>query len=322
MAVPVAKYGLTFLCLLIPACLLQYPLNVEIGRYTLLTGETHLPAASSGCAARFGVVLWLLMTLSFLWFGAFASAGGTALAALTGFPAAGRRGAQTLFWGYAPSRSSWWRCCSAAWSTALIERFMKAVALVTVVGLLWACLAARRATRGAARLPARRSSGRLARCLGLGRRPTPPSCSPRSPSPASAGSGSCSTRTGCGRRGAAWRRTGPHHRACGRQPEPVRRPAGSPRRPTEDRRGGAAGAATSRSTSLVGILGNLATTADDLPARLGAALPAGAAPAGVRARRRAEHVLRGELGADRAACSSWSSRRRSSPIPGSRPPTA
>ncbi|MGH8614692.1 MAG: Nramp family divalent metal transporter, partial [Gammaproteobacteria bacterium] len=35
----IAKYGLTFLCLLIPACLLQYPLNYEIGRYTLLTGE-------------------------------------------------------------------------------------------------------------------------------------------------------------------------------------------------------------------------------------------------------------------------------------------
>ena len=36
----VAKYGLTFVCLLIPACLLQYPLNVEIGRYTLVTGES------------------------------------------------------------------------------------------------------------------------------------------------------------------------------------------------------------------------------------------------------------------------------------------
>ena len=32
----IAKYGLTFLWLLVPACFLQYPLNVEIGRYTLL----------------------------------------------------------------------------------------------------------------------------------------------------------------------------------------------------------------------------------------------------------------------------------------------
>ena len=36
----VAKYGLGFLFLLIPACLLQFPLNYEIGRYTVLTGET------------------------------------------------------------------------------------------------------------------------------------------------------------------------------------------------------------------------------------------------------------------------------------------
>ena len=32
----IAKYGLTFLFPLIPACLLHYPLTVEIGRYTLL----------------------------------------------------------------------------------------------------------------------------------------------------------------------------------------------------------------------------------------------------------------------------------------------
>ena len=32
----IAKYGLAFLCLLIPACLLQFPLNYAIGSYTLL----------------------------------------------------------------------------------------------------------------------------------------------------------------------------------------------------------------------------------------------------------------------------------------------
>lgn len=36
----VAKYGLTFLWLFVPACLLQYPLTYEIGRYTAMTGET------------------------------------------------------------------------------------------------------------------------------------------------------------------------------------------------------------------------------------------------------------------------------------------
>ena len=74
----VAKYGLTFLFLLVPACLLQFPLNVEIGRYTLLTGESVFRGFFR-LSKGLGLFLWVLMTLSFLWFGAFASAGGTAL---------------------------------------------------------------------------------------------------------------------------------------------------------------------------------------------------------------------------------------------------
>ncbi|MGH8524397.1 MAG: Nramp family divalent metal transporter, partial [Gammaproteobacteria bacterium] len=77
----IAKYGLTFLWVLIPACLLQYPLNIEIGRYTLLTGESIFHGFIR-LHRGLGIFLWLLMTLSFLWFGAFASAGGTAIAAL------------------------------------------------------------------------------------------------------------------------------------------------------------------------------------------------------------------------------------------------
>ncbi|WDT79683.1 MAG: Nramp family divalent metal transporter [Candidatus Manganitrophus sp.] len=95
----VAKYGLTFLVLLIPACLLQYPLTVEVGRYTLLTGETIFRGFLR-LHRGFGIVLWILMTLSFLWFGAFASAGGTAMAALTHFPSGWSPRGQTLFWGY------------------------------------------------------------------------------------------------------------------------------------------------------------------------------------------------------------------------------
>jgi len=36
----IAKYGLTFLFLLLPACLLQFPVIYEIVRYTTLTGES------------------------------------------------------------------------------------------------------------------------------------------------------------------------------------------------------------------------------------------------------------------------------------------
>lgn len=135
----VAKYGLTFLCLLVPACLLQYPLNVEIGRYTLLTGESIFHGFFR-LGRGFGILLWLLMTLSFLWFGAFASAGGTALAALTGVPAGWTPRAQTLFWAYASIAVFLLAIGLSRVVYALVEGFMKAVALVTVAGLLWACL--------------------------------------------------------------------------------------------------------------------------------------------------------------------------------------
>jgi len=135
----IAKYGLTFLFLLIPACLIQYPINVEIGRYTLLTGESIFHGFIR-LNRGFGILLWILMSVSFLWFGAFASAGGTALAALTHFPAGWDARSQSLFWGY---------CSIAVFLAAivlskvvyvLVERFMKVVAITTVAGLLWACL--------------------------------------------------------------------------------------------------------------------------------------------------------------------------------------
>lgn len=135
----IAKYGLTFLFLLIPACLLQYPINIEIGRYTLLTGESIFHGFIR-LSRIFGILLWILMSVSFFWFGAFASAGGTAMAALTHFPDGWDARSQSLFWGY---------CSIAVFLTAivlskvvyaLVERFMKGVAVITVAGLLWACL--------------------------------------------------------------------------------------------------------------------------------------------------------------------------------------
>jgi hypothetical protein len=134
----VAKYGLTFLWLLIPACFLQYPLNVEIGRYTLLTGESIFRGFFR-VSPVVGVLLWLLMTVSFLWFGAFASAGGTALAALTGFPGGyGVRG-RSLFWAYATIAVFVAAIALSGVVYRTIERCMKVVAVVTVAGLLWAC---------------------------------------------------------------------------------------------------------------------------------------------------------------------------------------
>ncbi|MBI2992690.1 MAG: Nramp family divalent metal transporter [Gammaproteobacteria bacterium] len=134
----IAKYGLGFLFLLVPACLLQFPLSYEIGRYTLLTGESIFHGFFR-LHRGLGIFLWLLMTVSFLWFGAFASAGGTALAALTGQPAGWSPRGQTLFWAYLSIGIFVAALLASGVVYNLIERFMKCVALVTVAGMLWSC---------------------------------------------------------------------------------------------------------------------------------------------------------------------------------------
>jgi hypothetical protein len=135
----VAKYGLGFIWLLAPACLLQYPLNLEIGRYTLLTGESIFHGFIR-LHRGFGIFLWLLMSVSFFWFGAFASAGGTAMAELTHWPHGWSQRGQTLFWGYASIAVFVSAILASGVIYLFIERFMKLVAVVTVVGLLSACM--------------------------------------------------------------------------------------------------------------------------------------------------------------------------------------
>lgn len=135
----VAKYGLTFLFLLIPACLLQYPLNYTIGNYTLLTGETIFQGfirLNRGLA----FLLWVLMTASFLWFGAFASAGGTALAAMTHFPHGWSGHGQTLFWAYLSMGIFFSAILFSRVVYPVIEKMMWGVALLTLFGLIAAAL--------------------------------------------------------------------------------------------------------------------------------------------------------------------------------------
>ncbi|HEY4485129.1 MAG TPA: Nramp family divalent metal transporter [Nitrospiria bacterium] len=135
----IAKYGLAFLFLLVPACLLQYPLTYEIGRYTLMTGESIFQGFIR-LNRWFALLLWALMTLSFLWFGAFASAGGTALAALTDFPSGWSERGQTLFWAYGTMSVFFIAILFSRVVYQLIERVMTAVALLTLIGLILACL--------------------------------------------------------------------------------------------------------------------------------------------------------------------------------------
>ncbi len=133
----IAKYGLSFLFLLLPACLLQFPVTYEIGRYTLLTGESIFQGFIR-LQRHFAFFLWILMTLSFLWFGAFAAAGGTSLAALTDFPTGWSARGQTLFWGYASMLVFLAAILLSKVIYQMVELFMWSVALLTLVGLTWA----------------------------------------------------------------------------------------------------------------------------------------------------------------------------------------
>jgi hypothetical protein len=133
----IAKYGLTFLFLLIPACLLQFPVVYEIGRYTMLTGESIFQGFIR-LNRWLAVFLWFLLTLSFLWFGAFAAAGGTSLAALTGIPAGWSVRGQTLFWAYVTMLIFFSAIILSSVIYRLVEAFMWGVSIVTLIGLLWA----------------------------------------------------------------------------------------------------------------------------------------------------------------------------------------
>ena len=132
-----AKYGLGFLFLLTPACLLQYSVSYEVGRYSAMTGES-IWRGFVRLNPVFGFVLWILMTLSFLWFGAFASAGGTAMAQLLNWPHLDDRG-RSLFWACLTILIFSFALLTQKRTYAMIEKVMWAVAVVTLFGLVVSC---------------------------------------------------------------------------------------------------------------------------------------------------------------------------------------
>src|SRR5688572_4572420 len=133
-----AKYGLTFLIVLTPACLLQYAVTFEIGRYSAMTGES-IWRGFVRLHPWFGFVLWILMAVSFLWFGAFASAGGTAMAKLVNWPPLEEKG-RSLFWGGLTMGVFAFALLTQKRTYLLIERVMWVVAAATLAGLLISCL--------------------------------------------------------------------------------------------------------------------------------------------------------------------------------------
>jgi len=135
----IAKYGLAFLFLLVPACLLQLPVNYHIGAYTVLTGESIFQGFRR-LSPWFAGFLYVFMAVSFFWFGAFASAGGTSLAALTGFPAGWSDRGRMLFWAYSSIAVFFIALLLSRVVYRVIELFMWCVATATLAGLFLACL--------------------------------------------------------------------------------------------------------------------------------------------------------------------------------------
>jgi len=95
----IGKYGVSFLWLLPIAAFAQLPINYFLGRYTLITGKTFFSGLIEK-RKRFAVFIWVLFTISFLWFGAYASAAGTALGTFV-WPFEGDYSdrTKTLIWG-------------------------------------------------------------------------------------------------------------------------------------------------------------------------------------------------------------------------------
>lgn len=131
----VAKYGLGLLFLLIPACLVQYPVMYEIGRYTLLTGES-IWQGFIRLNRWLALVMWALMTVSFIWLGAYVTAG--ELGRIQ-FPSGWSDPARRLFWSYTMMGVFLAALLLSGVVYRLIERLMTLVVVVTMVGLIAAC---------------------------------------------------------------------------------------------------------------------------------------------------------------------------------------
>ena len=130
----VGKYGLAFMFFLLPACLLQYPITYGICRYSVMTGESIFRGFY-----RFNknvtFVLWILLSISFLWFGAYATAGATALTEL--FPKVlSETKHNVYFWAIVSVVVYFSLVFIGRKVYSIIEKLMMGVAVFTVLSLL------------------------------------------------------------------------------------------------------------------------------------------------------------------------------------------
>jgi hypothetical protein len=134
-----AKYGAAFLGLLIPASLLQYWVNIEICRYVVATGENPMTGFTR-MARWFSYLLMVGIIIENVWFGAYSAAGGTALAALTGFPPGWSPRGQSLFWAYLTIAIYLLVLILGKVVYTFVERFSMAVVIITMSGVIFALM--------------------------------------------------------------------------------------------------------------------------------------------------------------------------------------
>jgi hypothetical protein len=130
-----AKYGLAFVCYMIPFGLMQWWINTELARYSLVTGEPTW-AAFRRISRMFSIIYFIMAVITLLWWGGYASAGGTALAAITNFPVGWDARGQTLFWSYVTMIIFFLALVLSPVIYKFLERFLLVCMIIGVGGVI------------------------------------------------------------------------------------------------------------------------------------------------------------------------------------------
>jgi len=130
----VARYGKAFLVLLLPAALIQFFVNREVSRYTAITGKGIWTGFVS-LGKWYALPLFVLCFVNFLWFGGYATAGGSSLYEVAQWPNWGNQWG-SLFWGYTLVIFFSLAILFSKVIYALIEVVMKVVTVITIGGLV------------------------------------------------------------------------------------------------------------------------------------------------------------------------------------------
>lgn len=130
----VARYGEAFLCLLLPAALVQFFVNREVSKYTAITGK-GIWSGFVGLGKWYAIPLFVLCFINFLWLGGYASSGGASLHEIFKWPFSDQR-ADSLFWSYVLIAVFTMGLVLSKVIYLFIERIMKVVTVITLGGLV------------------------------------------------------------------------------------------------------------------------------------------------------------------------------------------